>query len=137
MDRFNCDLPTPEPVVPEPCRKLALTAAKRLEKELKAHGAKPKAKAAQPVKEPQNAKAKSAAKAKKEDKKQKGKKEDKKNGKRGKASGPMAEAMKAFHQAKKAEGFTYSEAQGLWKTSAERQAIVQTMSDAEKKRRRY
>ena len=137
VDRFDLDLPSAEKV-PEPCKKAALTAAKRLEKELKlkAHGAKPKAKAEKKAEENKETETEVSKTKGKTSKQKKPSQEDKKGGKK-KMDGPMTSAMKAFIELKISEGHTYFEARGLWKTSADRQAIVDGMSEAEAKRRRY
>lgn len=121
---------TPPPV-PVPYRKTQLTAAKRLEKDLKNSGSKANAKAA---KAEQAAKGKKAKKAKeaKEAKKAKEAKPAKKP-----CQGPMAEAMGAFVTAAKAAGYSHIQSLRLWKLSPERAQIVEGMSESERKRRRY
>lgn len=112
---------TPPPV-PVPYRKTQLTAAKRLEKDLKNSGSKANAKAA---------KAEQAAKGKKAKKAKEAKKAKKP------CQGPMAEAMGAFVTAAKAAGYSHIQSLRLWKLSPERAQIVEGMSESERKRRRY
>lgn len=57
--------------------------------------------------------------------------------KRRPANGPMHKAMKEFIDGKKGEGVAYHAALSMWKTCDERQAIVDALSDAERKRRRF
>jgi len=128
------DFPTPEGKPVHPYRKTQLAAAKRLERELKSADKTGKSKTppgttqvTKDQKPPKKTKS-----AKKEEKKR-GK--DKKKNKGG--AGPMAEAMQAFREAAQQRGDSYKEAMAKWKVSAERQAIVNGMSYAEQKRRRY
>ena len=117
---------TPPPVI-RPYRKTQLAAAKRLEKEL------------------QNAKSSDSKKNSTKGKgKAKGNKVDKTKGrskkvppKRNHGDGPMAAAKNTFMQSMKSEGYSYRECLELWKESEEREAIVQSMSESERKRRRY
>ncbi len=122
----HLDLPTPEDKPIHPYRKTQLAAAKRLERELKTSGSKP---AATP-KDQKHPKGKKTTK--KGQKKQDKCKKENKGG-----AGPMAEAMKAFREAAQQRGESYKDAMAKWKGSAERQAIVNGLSYAEQKRRRY
>ena len=105
-------------------RKAQLAASKRLEKELRESKVKPTVK---PTSKP-------GAKA---DKDTKGKSQPKKPQEKKKYEGPLMKAMADFLQQKKMELFTFREAQGMWKTSSERDAITSTLSESERKRRRY
>ena len=52
-------------------------------------------------------------------------------------AGPMGETMQAFVKQLKSEGVSHRDAMKAWKVSAERQAIVDGLGEAEKKRRRF
>ena len=54
-----------------------------------------------------------------------------------KRHGPMTDAMELFIAARKADGLNYMQAMGLWRDSDERAAIVNRMTPAERKKRRY
>lgn len=125
----DLEFPTPEGKPVHPYRKTQLAAAKRLERELKSAGKTGKTPAG-PTKGQKPPKTIKTVK-KNEKKHNKDKKKDKGG------AGPMAEAMKAFREAAQQRGDSYKEAMAKWKTSAERQAIVNGMSYAEQKRRRY
>ena len=136
LDRSNVDLPTPDAAIPEPMKKTQVSAAKRLQKELaekaKAEKVGPKESKAKQVE-------KSGKGPKKADQK---KKPSKKNAKKttkseSKSCGPLSVAFQEFMRQKKADGRTHKEALGLWKNSPERTAIVGSMSESERKRRRY
>lgn len=120
---------TPPPVI-RPYRKTQLAAAKRLEKELQnAKGSDLK---------PNSTKGKRKAKGNKDKKVDKTKGDSKKvPPKRNHGNGPMAAAKNTFMQNMKSEGYSYRECLELWKESEEREAIVQSMSESERKRRRY
>ena len=57
--------------------------------------------------------------------------------KRKRNNGPMQAVMREFINLKRAEGLSYHEAMGLWRGSAERQAIVDKIPEGERKKRRY
>lgn len=52
-------------------------------------------------------------------------------------SGPMTAALEQFVKDRKAEGLNYMQAMGMWRDSAERAAIVNQMTPAERKKRKY
>lgn len=119
------------PKVIQPYRKTQLAAAKRLEKELQnAKGRDEK---------PKSTKGKGKAKGNKVDKKIKGRPDRSKKvpPKRNHGDGPMAAAKNTFIQSMKNEGYSYKECVQLWMESEERDWIVQSMSESERKRRRY
>ena len=120
-------LDTP-PAIPNPLKKTQLAAAKRLEKEMKAAGDKPKKTKKTEKKTKKNA----AAKAKKDKKEKQEKKPRKPN------QGPLTEVMKEYIKGRRqADGLSYRDALKAWGTSSERAEIVNTMSYSEQKRRRY
>lgn len=136
-----------KPTLPIPLAKTQLIAAKKLELSLK-NSKKGKAeksdseKAAKCVEETDVKGGKSKEKMEKpEDEKSKqGKKNKKKEGQkkpRAKPDGPMMEAMREFVEKKRAKGFGYHESLALWKNSKKRRSILETLSEAEIKRRRY
>lgn len=51
--------------------------------------------------------------------------------------GPMTAALKLYVEARKQEGLGYMEAMALWRGSSERAAIVDKMTPAERKKRKY
>ena len=51
--------------------------------------------------------------------------------------GPLEAPYRRYMEAKKQEGVSFHEAQRGWKTSQERKQVVDQMSEAERKRRRY
>lgn len=53
------------------------------------------------------------------------------------SEGPLFKAMQAYLAKSVGEGHSYRQSQGMWKQSAEREAIVGKMSATEHKRRRY
>ena len=114
------------PCIPIPTSKKQLVASKKLEKELK----QAKVKVADKVPEVQDSSKKSSKASKsrsKPSKKQRKPHDD----------GPMMQAMKAFMQKKMDSGKSYRQAQKKWLKSSERASIVGTLSETERKRRRY
>ncbi len=131
LERYPDDSLTPPPV-PFPYKKTQLAAAKRLEKDLKNCGGNAKQAEKKKAKTVEKKKAKTVSKkASKKEAKEPPKKARKPS------AGPMAEAMGSFVAAAKAEGYSHQESLRLWKLSPERDAIVQGMSESERKRRRY
>lgn len=130
---FAEEVLTPDNVsLPQPLSKKQLTAAKRLEKELCAKGS------TMPKAEGMPAGDSSKPKSKKQTKAPKVTKATKDEPKKRKSSaGPMQVAMRAFIKQKMSEGLGYKEALSKWGESAERKSIVDSVSDSEKKRRRY
>lgn len=120
---------TPSPV-PLPYKKTQLAAAKRLEKELKqqkSSATKPEARV------PKKAKAKvKPNKSKKSPPAPANKVEVTKSSK-----GPLMDEMNKFVSDAKANGHSHREAMALWRESEERAQIVNSMSESERKRRRY
>ena len=123
---------TPERV-PYPHSKVQLAAAKRLENQLQ-NARKDKERKVQ----------KKPAKVSRKDPPKKVMKEQKKvkptkTGKKPSTpkGGPLASVMADFINNLKAQGYSYKQAQSLWRESSEREAIVSTMSESERKRRRY
>ena len=130
---------SPAPV-PNPMAKRVLQASKRLEKEVKSQ--KPHKKPVQPdVLRVKAEKSQPQSQAQSEepcDKKKKKKTSNaKKTKKRSHKDGPMQEAMKKYIASKREKGFTYMQALQKWRNSSKRASIVDNMSEAERKRRRY
>lgn len=120
---------TPDPI-PNPCAKVQLVAAKKLEQKLESTAKAVKSKAKEQTREcelPTNGKV-----MKTKPQIQKEKKSDRKP-----ANGPMGLPMKKFIQAKRERGYSYKDALALWGKSSVREAILSNMSQAERKRRRF
>ena len=121
---------TPSPV-PLPYKKTQLAAAKRLEKELKQKSSsttKPVILASAPK-----------SKAEKGPKKSKKKPPvpKKVEVKKSSSGGPLMDEMNKFLVTMKAQGYSHREAMKLWRESETRAEIVNSMSESERKRRRY
>lgn len=141
------DQETPPPI-PRPYSKIQLQAAKKLELKLDAasRARKPEASAPREKVKPNEVVGKGlekgkVKKGKVEEEKVEGKvgKEKVERAKRKPANGPMTKALKEFIDGKRNEdkGLSYFDALKTWKTSDERAAIVDTLSDGERKRRRF
>ena len=134
-------IPSP-PAVPKPMAKRQLTAAMKLENQLKQQPAHKKQKQEardthQPEESPEPARSKKQQKQKPEKKSEQDKKVKQKKAKRAPNNGPMQEAMNKFVQKKRSQGKTWAEARALWGTSAKRSAIIATLSESERRRRRF
>lgn len=55
----------------------------------------------------------------------------------GPENGPMFQTFQAFVAKRKSKGMSHADAVAAWKTSKQRAAIVDNMSEAERKKRRY
>ncbi len=136
LDKFSFQIPTP-PIV-KPYRKTQLAAAKRLEKELKQQSVRKvkKEKCEEQVAMGKKTETKSKKTEFKSKKGKKTKKPEKKPVK-SHSNGPMQAAKKDFMSEAKRQGLSYKESLQAWGESEERFAIVSSMSESERKRRRY
>lgn len=128
------------PCLPKPMAKKQLLAAKRLEKELKVakHGQ------SQPKGSESGASVEKPKKGEKQNKEEKPKKvvkepknEKKPKKKRRPNDGPMEECMKEYIAVCRDGGYSYAEARTMWTASDERRAIIASMTEAERRRRRF
>lgn len=128
---------TPE-AVPRPLAKVQLQAAKKLEQKMD-NSVKlgKKTETEKSKKENDQVDAKKSTKQPSKEKKTKKDQSGKPKKKKAPANGPMTAALKEFVARMKDEGFPYMEAMRLWKNSDERLDIVENLSEAECKRRRY
>ena len=125
---FASEKETP-PCLPKPMAKRQLLAAKRLEKELKG------AKMTQGGTAKENGQEGAGEKKLKKDTVAKGKT---KKLKRKPNDGPMECAMKEYiRDCRSRDGCSYAEARSMWGESKERRAIIEGMTEAERRRRRF
>ena len=142
--RAMLELPThtPEPL-PHPCKKLQLMAAKRMEGKIvdlkdKASKESPNDGTAEDVGHDKKPKQKPAKKEKAGKKaEEKAEKKSSKKPRKGPENGPVFLAYQKFLKEKKAAGCSHMIAVDLWKKSSERASIVDTLSEAERAKRRY
>ena len=143
FDKFSFQIPTP-PIV-QPYKKAQLSAAKRLEKELKQQAVKNVKKEKGGDQRVLDKSKKTDAKGKTTDAKgkkteTKGKKAESKGKKaetKKQSKGPMEEAKKDYMAEAKRQGLSYKDSLWAWSQSEERYNIVSSMSESERKRRRY
>ena len=122
---FEVDTPAK---IPNPLKKVQLVAEKKLEQQLK------RQKKPNDAGDPEV----SAAAGKTETSSGGGGKKKSQSGKKRKPNnGPMKVALDQFIAKKRAKGFSYMESLKLWSTSKQRQAIVDSLSPEERRRRRF
>ena len=122
---------TPPPVL-QPCKKFQLMAAKRMEAQMKQAEEKKKEKRSTAEGQEANLSRKSKAASRKAKPSKKAKQQ-----KAGPENGPVYKTYQAFLCECKSHGMSHSESVKAWEGSDERAAIVNSMTEAERKKRRY
>lgn len=125
------DVGTPDKF-PKPCSKVQLMAAKKLEQKLETS-----AKVLKPLSNDQDGEGRHPKDAPPPRKAKKPKTKGKTKSERKPPNGPMTAPKREFIKSMQDTGHSYKEALALWATSAEREAILATMSTSERKRRRF
>ena len=128
------------PALPRPTAKMQLTAAKKLALEMKKNGLKQNDSPENPGEEKKddnaNCGANGKSKKNKKDKTDKSTEKEKKK-KRKPANGPLMDTYNKFLADRKKQGVARAEALKQWRSSEERHNLISSMSEAERKRRRY